>query len=321
MLIVAACFVAILTLVLGAYWVFILRPEGQADRELQRRLNPTGPKPRSQRLSLLKAVAPLSTVPALQRMLARSGSVRRPLERTIAQSGLQISVGQVVLASGFAAVIGFAMTFYFTREAWMAVGPAILLGCVPSFVVRRAARRRLARFEEQFPEAIDLIARALRAGHALTTGLGMVVEEMTDPVRGEFRLLHDRQNFGMPLPDALKSLAERMPLLDCRFFVTAVLTQRESGGNLAEVLDSLSALIRERFRIKRQVRTLSAHGRITGWVLACLPPSIAAILFVIAPSHIGKLFTDPLGLQMVAVVGVLQVIGVIWMRRVIDIEI
>jgi len=320
-MIVAASFVAILGLFVGTYWLFVLRPEGQADRELQRRLNPNGPKPRFKRVSLLKAVAPLSTVPALQQMLTRADFVRRPLERTIAQAGLQVTVGQVILASGFAAVIVFAATLYFTKEAWIAVVPAIVIGCVPFLLVRRAGRRRIAKFEEQFPEAIDLIARALRAGHALTTGLGMVVEEMADPVRSEFRLLHDRQNFGMPLPDALKSLAERMPLLDCRFFVTAVLTQRESGGNLAEVLDSLSALIRERFRIKRQVRTLSAHGRITGWVLACLPPAIAAILFVIAPSHIGKLFTDPLGLRMVAAVGVLQVIGVIWMRRVIDIEI
>ena len=321
MVIVAASFVAILGLVLGAYWMFVLRPETQAERELHRRLDPSAAKPRSQRVSLLRRVAPLSTVPKLQKILSHSNALSRRLERLVQQSGLRVTAGQVVLGSAFGAVLGFVATFYLTGEAWMGVGAGIGLGWVPYLVVRRAGRRRVMRFEEQFPEAIDLIARALRAGHALTTGLGMVMEEMPDPVRSEFRLLHDRQNFGMPLPDALRSLAERMPLLDARFFVTAVLTQRESGGNLAEVLDSLAGLIRERFRIKRQVRVLSAHGRITGWVLACLPPVIAALLFVIAPAHISKLFTDPLGLRMVAVAVTLQVIGVIAMRRIVDIEI
>ena len=187
--------------------------------------------------------------------------------------------------------------------------------------LKHAASRRMAKFEEQFPEAIDLIARALRAGHAFTTGLGMVADEVEEPVRTEFRLLHDRQNYGMPLPDALRSLAVRVPLLDARFFATAVLTQRESGGNLSEVLDGLSKLIRERFKLKREVRTLSAHGRITGWVLAALPIVLCAIMFVIAPAHIGLLFTDPLGVRMLVGASVLQVIGFIAMQRIVNIEI
>ncbi len=130
-----------------------------------------------------------------------------------------------------------------------------------------AERRRPRKFEEQFPEAIELIARALRAGHALTTGLALVAEELPDPVGGEFRLVYDRQNFGMSMPDALHLFAERVPLLDARFFVTAVLTQRESGGNLAEILDNLGDVIRQRFRVKRQIRVVTAHARLTGWVL------------------------------------------------------
>jgi tight adherence protein B len=187
--------------------------------------------------------------------------------------------------------------------------------------LKHAASRRMARFEEQFPEAIDLIARALRAGHAFTTGLGMVADEVEEPVRTEFRLLHDRQNYGMPLGDALRSLAVRVPLLDARFFATAVLTQRESGGNLSEVLDNLSKLIRERFTLKRQVRTLSAHGRITGWVLAALPLVLGALMLVIAPEHMGLLFKDPLGVRMIVGAGVLQVIGFIAMQRIVNIEI
>ena len=147
----------------------------------------------------------------------------------------------------------------------------LLLSAAPIVYVRRAATKRVALFEEQFPEAVDLMARSLRAGHALTSALQMVGEEMQEPVGTEFRLLFDRQNFGMSLPDALKEFGNRIPLVDARFFVTAVLIQRESGGNLSQVLDNLASVIRERFKVKRQVRVMSAHGRITGWVLGCLP--------------------------------------------------
>ena len=141
------------------------------------------------------------------------------------------------------------------------------------------------------------MSRALRAGHAFTTGLAMVAEEMPEPVGTEFRLLYDQQNFGMPMPDALKALGERVPVLDARFFVTAVLTQREAGGNLAEVLDNLAAVIRERFKVKRQVRVVSAHGRITGWVLAMLPPALGVALTLLSPEHMSLLWTDPTGHQ------------------------
>jgi tight adherence protein B len=149
----------------------------------------------------------------------------------------------------------------------------------------------------------------------------MVADEVAEPVRSEFRLLYDRQNFGMPLPDALRSFAMRVPLLDARFFVTSVLTQRESGGNLSEVLDGLAALIRERFKLKRQVGVLSAHGRITGWVLSGLPIALGAIMFIIAPTHIGGLFADSFGIKMVVGALVLQVIGALVMRRIVDIQI
>jgi tight adherence protein B len=149
----------------------------------------------------------------------------------------------------------------------------------------------------------------------------MVAEEIPDPVGGEFRLIHDRQNYGMPIGDALRDFGRRMPLLDARFFVTAVMTQRESGGNLAEVLDNLAVLIRERFKVKRQIRTLSAHGRITGWVLSFLAPTLAAIMVVIAPEHMSLMVTDPLGIQMIIGVMVLQMIGVLAIRKIINIEV
>ena len=321
MWIAIACFVGILGLFIGAYWLFILRPEGDAERALARRLSPKAKVAAVARQSLLRRIAPRSRVPALERTFERFAGVVRPLERLLERSGLRLTVGQLVLGCMFAAALSFLVVMQLTKAPWIALGAGLLVGSLPFGLVKHMARRRLTKFEAQFPEAIDLIARALRAGHALTTGLGMVAEEVPDPVGTEFRLLHDRQNYGMPLPHALQSFADRAPLLDARFFVTAVLTQREAGGNLSEVLDSLAALIRERFRLKRQVRVLSAHGRITAWVLCGLPVALTGIMFVIAPTHIGKLFTDPLGIRMVAVAVALQVVGVLVMRRIVNIEI
>jgi tight adherence protein B len=190
---------------------------------------------------------------------------------------------------------------------------------IPFIVVRQKKTNRLRKFEEQFPEAIDLIGRALRAGHAFTTGLAMAAEEIPKPVGEEFQLLYDRQNYGMPLPDAMKAFAARIPLIDARFFVTAVLTQRETGGNLGEVLDNLARVIRDRFRVKRQVRVLTAHGRITGWILAALPPALALALFVVAPAHIKMLLSDPLGVQMIIGALVLQVLGTLIIRKLVNI--
>jgi tight adherence protein B len=191
---------------------------------------------------------------------------------------------------------------------------------VPFQVVRFKATKRMRKFEEQFPDTIDLIARALRAGHAFTTGLALAAEEAPQPAAGEFRLLYDQQNFGMPLPDALRAFAARLPLLDARFFVTAVLTQRESGGNLSEILSNLANVTRERFKVKRQVRVISAHGRITGWVLSGLPPSLAGAFLITSPNHILTLVRDPLGVRMILLALVLQVIGTLIIRKLVDIE-
>jgi tight adherence protein B len=322
MLIVVACFVSILGLFSGIYWFFIVRPETEAARAIARRLNPNGPvRLAVESPSLLKAIVPLSSLPLLERLLTRFVDVLRPLEKMLGRSGMRVTVSHLLLGSTFTAAIGFAAVLYLTDVVWFAIGAAGCAGSLPFFFFRWAARRRIAKFEEQFPEAIDLVARALRAGHALTTGLSMVAEEVREPVRSEFQLVYDRQSFGMPLPDALKGLAARIPLLDVQFFVTAVLTQRESGGNLAEVLDSLAALIRERSKLRRQVRTLSAHGRITGAVLAGLPVALAGLMFLVAPDHIKVLFTDPLGIRMVGAAIVLQVIGFTVMQRIVNIEI
>jgi tight adherence protein B len=148
----------------------------------------------------------------------------------------------------------------------------------------------------------------------------MVADEIPDPVGAEFKLVYDRQNFGMSLNDALRGLAERVPILDAKFFATAVLTQRETGGNLSEVLDNLAGVIRERFKVKRQVRVVTAHGRITGWILAAMPPSLALVLCFVSPEHMKTLITDPLGIQMLVVGGTMQVIGTVIIRKLVNIR-
>jgi tight adherence protein B len=320
MLIAIATFVVVLSIVCGLYWALVVRPEEQEGRTLRKRMK----APRvtsSRRPDLLRSETPLSSVAAIDMLLRRFGAVGDAIRMRTERAGLHISVGVVLLGSMFSGLVGLAIVLLLTHFLSLAVIAGAGASTLPCLLIKFKAGRRLMVFEEQFPEAMDLIARALRAGHAFGTGLSMVAEEIPDPVGTEFRLVYDKQNYGMPLVDALRDLAIRVPLLDARFFVTAVLTQREAGGNLAEVLDNLAALMRERFKVKRQVRSVSAHGRITGWVLAGLAPGIAAVLVVIAPAHISLLITDPLGIRMVLAALVMQVAGVMIIRKIINIEV
>jgi tight adherence protein B len=194
-----------------------------------------------------------------------------------------------------------------------AVGPI-------AFLIHRRSRRTRA-FEEMFPEALDLMGRALRAGHAFQTSLGMAAEEMKEPVGPEFKKTFDQQNYGLPLRDALTQLSERMPLLDVRFFVTAVLIQRETGGNLAEILENLAHVVRERFKIHRQVRVYTAHGRFTAFVLLSLPAALAIALMFINPDHMQLLFKERMGQTMLVGAMIMQAVGFVWIRQVIKIEV
>jgi tight adherence protein B len=319
MALVGLTFVVILAIVLGAYYLFIVRQEQDERAKMLRRVKVQGPET----VTVGKLERPkerLSGVDAVERLLSRADGVSGPLERLVTQSGLKITVGTLVMASVLAALGGYLLVKWLTYYTFLGLAAAPMFGVVPYLVVRFYRTKRMNTFEEQFPEAIDLLARALRAGHAFPTGLQMVADEIPEPVGGEFKLMYDRQNFGMPLNDALKGLAERIPILDAKFFATAVLTQRETGGNLSEVLDNLSVVIRDRFKVKRQVRVLTAHGRITGWILAALPPSLAVVLVFVSPQHMKTMITDPLGIQMMAVGGTLQVIGTVIIRKLVNIR-
>jgi len=319
MVIVAFTFLVVLGIVLGAYFSLVVRPESSERSTLLRRLGTkTGAVAKA--LQLEKKEERLSNVRAVQAMLSRATGVSGPLERLVTQSGLKITVGTLVMTSVLAAVAGYALVKWLTYYTYLGLAAAPLFGMIPYLIVRYARNKRLELFEEQFPEAIALIARALRAGHAFPTGLQMVADEIPAPVGAEFKLVYDRQSFGMSLNEALKGLAERVPVIDARFFVTAVLTQRETGGNLSEVLDNLANVIRERFKVKRQVRVVTAHGRITGWILAALPPALAVILCFVSPEHMKTMVTDPLGIKMLAIGGTMQAIGTVIIRKLVNIR-
>ena len=262
----------------------------------------------------------LSDIPALDALLRRSPRVSA-LQKTLAQAGLTMRAGNflgVCAVSGIAATIGAYFLGKRVEAAWV----AMLIGFVlPYSYVSFRRNKRFEKFEELFPEAIDTLARAVRAGHAFTTALEMITAEVAEPVAGEFRQLFEEQKFGMPVRDALLNLTDRMPLVDVKFFVTAVMLQRETGGNLAEILDNLSYVIRERFKIQRQVRVYTAQGRLTMALLMGMPPVIVVTMLMLNPSFIHPLFFDPIGHTLLVAGITLQTVGYFVIRKIIRIQV
>ena len=310
-------FLVCMAVMMGLYWAFVVQPEGRRSRALARRVELGDAA--AGRTSITSVTTPLTTTSVFDAILASNLKLTGKLQRLLAESGVTWTLSGLLIRTAVAIVAGSVVGVLWTgRPVGAALG--LLSAAGPWLYVRRQRATRLRIFEEQFPEAIDLIARSLRAGHAFTSGLGIAAEEVPPPVGLEFRRVFDEQNFGMSMPDALKAMASRVPVLDARFFVTAVLTQREAGGNLAEVLDNLSSVMRERFKVKRQIRVVSAHGRITAWVLSCLPPALAAVLYTISPQFMRILIDDPIGLRLVAIAVTLQIIGTVIINRLVQVE-
>ena len=198
---------------------------------------------------------------------------------------------------------------------------ALMFTAIPFVLLLRARTARLIKIEQQLPEAADFLARAMRAGHSFSNVLQMVGNELPEPLSGEFRAAHEEINYGVPLNEALYNLADRIPLTDFRYLVIAVVIQRESGGNLAEILSSISYIIRERLKLIGKVRVLSAEGRMSAWVLGVLPFCVMAFMMVVNPSYVSLLWIDPIGIQMLWTAAGMMLIGVLWIRRVIHIRV
>jgi tight adherence protein B len=226
----------------------------------------------------------------------------------------------VILTFGLAAALGL-MTLAAGANLVIAGIAALVGASVPYGIARRRATMRLRRFEEQLPDAIDLIGRAIRAGHPLSAGLKMVTEETSDPVADEFRRVFEQQRFGLPFEETMYDLADRVPIVDTRILVTAILVQREVGGNLAEVLDNLAYVIRERFKLRRQLRVITAQGRLSGYILALLPIAVGFAIFLLNRPYVMILFEHPTGRFFLTSAIVLQIMGYLWIRRIVDIEI
>jgi tight adherence protein B len=262
----------------------------------------------------------LSQIPALDSLLRRSERISA-IQKMLAQAGMTMRAGNFL---GLCAITGIVATIavYILSKRVEIAWVALLIGFVlPYSVVSFRRNKRFEKFEELFPEAIDTLARAVRAGHAFTTALEMITNEVSEPVSGEFRQLYEEQKFGMPVRDALLNLTERMPLVDVKFFVTAVMLQRETGGNLAEILDNLSYVIRERFKIQRQVRVYTAQGRLTMAFLMALSPVVVALMLVFSPDFVRPLFSDPVGHTLLVAGITLQTVGYFVIRKIIKIQV
>lgn len=243
------------------------------------------------------------------------------MQLMLQQAGSSMTIGSfLMIMMGSAVGLGLAALLV-SQRIFVGAFFALVGGIVPYLWMRRRRTRRLYAFESELPEAIDLLGRAIRAGHPLSSGMKMVADETGEPISGEFRRTFEEHRFGVPFEDAIQEMSDRVDIVDVRILVTAILIQREVGGNLAEVLDNLSSVIRARFTIRRQLRVYTAQGRMSGYVLAALPIVVGTVIYLLNPDYGSLMFTHPLGRVLLVVAAVMQIVGFLWIRKIIDIDI
>jgi len=262
----------------------------------------------------------MSGIPTLNRLLQRF-TWSAKLRDFIFQAGMETRPGKLVLLSAAMAAVAFEITSLIYRNPIFAVLAGAVALFLPLAYVWFKRARRLHAFEAQFPDVIGLLSRSVRAGHSFTAGMETVATDMSDPIAGEFRTAFDEQRFGLPLRDALLGLCERVPLVDVRFFVIALLVQKETGGNLAEILDNLAHVIRERARIAGEVRVRTAQGRLTAGILIAMPLAMMGMLRVLNPDYVNLLFNDRWGQYMLAGGAALQLLGSFILWKIVQIKV
>jgi tight adherence protein B len=282
-------------------------------------ISPHGPSIKDDVLDVRKREI-LSAIPLLNRLLARMELGNR-LRKLIAQADSAWTPGTVVLLT-MALWMG---TVFIATLRISSLSFAFLLGLIPAMMpivyLRLARDRRFRKFEEGLPAALDLMVAGLRAGNSIVSALDLVGRESPDPVGKEFRLCFEEQNYGLELREALENLSARIPLPDVRIIMTAILVQKETGGNLAEVLDKCAHLIRDRFRLKREIRTKTAQGRLTGWILSLLPPGLGFLLWLVQPDVISLLWRKPAGVQLLWAGSIMTVVGALLIRKIVRIRV
>jgi len=325
MSIVLLVFITVLLLTLGAF-LLVGRPGAGFDAERVRdRLLGNTAKKKQKKLrnapKLINSDDDFHSKLALRllRCLQLTGRLKQLLEA----AGLKWDVARFLHGSLCLGLVVFALVWYFAPPPFdmvaLALGP--LAAVLPFLYVARTAKTRLRKFEEQFPDGLEFVARSMRAGHALSVSLEMLHREFQEPLAGEFRRAFDEQNLGLPLEIALEKLAQRIPSIDVHFFVSAVTLQKRTGGNLAEILDKLAYLIRERFKLRGRIRAISAHGRMTGTALSLIPVGVAVIMFYVNPDYVTFFFTDSLGQWMLGGAVGFQILGYAVINKIVSIEV
>lgn len=312
-----AAFLAVVLCLEGLYNLWASRHSPQA-RRIAARLDALSRDPVT-RASIERAEQ-AQRLPRLNALIGQT-TPGRAVQRWVESSALKVSAAELAAMSVLLGLVGGSLPGMLGKPAALGTALGLALAVLPWWRVAHRRQRRIEQIERQFPQALDLMSRAMRAGHAFAAGVRMVAEELPEPLGRDFRILFDEINYGVPTHEALARLAERVPLPDVSYFVVAVMIQRDSGGNLAELLDKIASIVRERLKLHGEVRTLSAEGRLSAYILTALPFAVALVVHFTNPRFMAVLWTDPSGMRMVGTALVMMVLGVWWMRQIIRIRV
>lgn len=318
-LFMVAAFFAVVLLLEGLFHMWNAS-HGPEIKRINQRLQAMSAGSYEGRSALLIKQRLLSGAPAVDKLLLGVPRIHK-LDRLLEQSGSSMSVARFLTLTLLAALVCLLLGYFFGLPWLLTLLLVMGAASLPYLAVQNKKFKRISKIERQLPDALDLMSRALRAGHSFPSALEMVATEGQQPIAQEFRIVSDEVNFGIPLSDALNNLAVRVPVTDLRYFVIAVLIQRETGGNLAELLDNLARLMRERFKLLGHIKVLSAEGRLSAWILTLLPFAMVLLINLINPNLMSVLWTDSLGRKLSASAMVAIVLGVIWMWRIIKIRV
>ncbi len=310
-------FLAVVLLLEGAYNIWASGSSPEARRVASRLKALAG---ESETMTSIERVDEQTRMPRINALLAQLPGGQR-IQRFVSASGTNVSPAEMIAMSLALGAFGLFLPGLFGRPPIFGAVLGLGLAVLPWWRVSNRRSKRIERIERQFPEALDLMGRSMRAGHALPSAIKMVADELPEPLGRDFRILFDEMNYGVPTNEALQHLAERVPLPDVSYFVVAVMIQRESGGNLAELLDSIAKIVRGRLQLLGEVRTLSAEGKLSAYILTALPFGVALVVNLVNPGFMSLLWTDPLGHKMVGAALLMMLLGILWMRKIIRIRV
>ncbi len=313
-------FLFILSISIGALYLYRSRAK-TGSKEIHQRLEKvTFKEKRSQGINIMRTERKLSNVEWFDHLLRNVPFVKK-IDSILQQSDSRLPIGMFLSISLLLGSFGFICTFYLTSMPLLSLSVAVVLSIIPLLFISAKKKYRIKKFVKQLPEALDMLARALRAGHALPGGLQMVAEEFDDPMGGEFTKIVEGINYGLDVKDALTSMAERVDVPDLKYLVVAVKIQRESGGDLAVILGSISHLIRERFKLQDRVLTLSAEGRLSAKILIAVPIFLGLYFFMSQPGYMEILINDPIGHKLIIFSVVTMTVGMLIMKKIVAIKV